>query len=68
MNKCIMLVANKVSNVLWKTKELENTWSYYPEQNVKFHKIINIGKFFASNKNYAITEVIGDVSYMRVGN
>lgn len=54
---------NKVSNVLWKTKPLDNTWSYYPASDIRFHRVINIGTFFTPNKNYAITEIIGDVDY-----
>jgi len=51
---------NKVTNVLWKSKPISYTWSYYPGSNTVFHRHIHIGNFFKPNQNYTITESIGE--------
>ncbi len=54
---------NKVTNVLWKTKDIDFTWSYYPSKETIFHRHIHIGNFFSPKKNYTITESMGEHSY-----
>lgn len=54
---------NKVTNVLWKTKNIDYTWSYYPSEDTIFHRHIHIGNFFTTKKNYTITESMGEHSY-----
>lgn len=54
---------NRVTNVLWKTKPIRFTWSYYPSQDTIFHRHIHIGNFFNPNMNYTITESMGVHSY-----
>jgi protoporphyrinogen oxidase len=54
---------NKVTTVLWKTKPIPYTWTYYPSQDILFHRIIHIGNFFIPKSNYSITEAIGEYSY-----
>lgn len=54
---------NKVTNVLWKTKPVDFTWSYYPSPDNIFHRHIHIGKFFSPVENFTITESMGEHSY-----
>ncbi len=54
---------NKVTNVLWKTKPIDFTWSYYPSEDTIFHRHIHIGNFFNPKQNYTITESMGEHSY-----
>lgn len=54
---------NKVSNMLWRTKGTEDTWTYYPNKDTIFHRHVHIGNFFESNQNVSITEAIGIHSY-----
>lgn len=54
---------NKVTNVLWKTKAIDYTWSYYPSANTIFHRHIHIGNFFSPKDNYTITESMGEHTY-----
>ncbi|WP_144584122.1 protoporphyrinogen/coproporphyrinogen oxidase [Campylobacter coli] len=54
---------NKVSNVLWKMNgEFAATWAYIPNKDIKFHRIINIGRFTKPYQNYCISEIIGENS------
>jgi len=54
---------NKITNVLWKTKPIEFTWTYYPSVDTIFHRHIHIGNFFNPKVNYTITEAMGEHSY-----
>jgi len=54
---------NKVSNMLWKTKEVDHTWTYYPSKDTIFHRHIHIGNFFSPKQNYTITESMGERTY-----
>jgi protoporphyrinogen oxidase len=54
---------NKVTNVLWKTKPINFTWSYYPSKDTIFHRHIHIGNFFNIQQNYTITESMGEHTY-----
>ncbi len=50
---------NKVTNALWETERVTNTWTYYPDSDTIFHRHIHIGNFIKPNRNYTITECIG---------
>lgn len=63
INEAKKLKYNKVTNVLWKTKPQEYTWSYYPSSETIFHRHIHIGNFFDPKTNYTITEAMGEHSY-----
>ncbi len=54
---------NRVTNVLWKTKPIDFTWSYYPSEDTIFHRHIHIGNFFNPKENYTITESMGEHTY-----
>lgn len=54
---------NKVTNMLWKTKPIDFTWTYHPSEKTIFHRHIHIGNFFNPKKNYTITESMGEHSY-----
>jgi protoporphyrinogen oxidase len=54
---------NKVTTMLWETKETTKTWTYIPQEDSIFHRYIHIGNFFKPNGNYSITESIGVRSY-----
>ncbi|WP_196799782.1 hypothetical protein [Desulfurobacterium sp. TC5-1] len=63
-NKSKLLKYNKVTNVLWEAEPVENTWTYFPDREIKFHRHIHIGNFFEpKDSKYTITEVIGEHSY-----
>lgn len=57
---------NKVTTAIWKSKETEDTWTYIPDSQCVFHRMIHIGNFIGSNQNYTITEAVGEVSYERI--
>ncbi len=63
INEAKKLKYNKVTNILWKTKSIKYTWSYYPSENTIFHRHIHIGNFFDPKVNYTITEAMGEHSY-----
>lgn len=56
------LKKNGVSNILWKTKETDKTWTYIPNPKYLFHRYIHIGSFWTPQKSYSISEVIGNHS------
>ena len=49
--------------MLWKTKPIDFTWSYYPSADTIFHRHIHIGSFFNPKENYTITESMGEHTY-----
>ncbi len=57
---------NKVTTVLWRTKPIDFTWTYYPSPDTIFHRHIHIGNFFVPKQNYTITECIGEYSYEEI--
>ncbi len=62
--KSRLLKYNRVTNMLWETEPVENTWTYFPDKEIKFHRHIHIGNFFEpKNSRYTIAEVIGKHSY-----
>lgn len=54
---------NKVTNVLWKSKPIDFTWTYHPSSETIFHRHIHIGNFFNPKENYTITESMGEHTY-----
>jgi len=54
---------NKVTTMLWETKETNRTWTYIPESDNFFHRYIHIGNFMNPKQNYTITEVVGEKTY-----
>lgn len=54
---------NKVTTMLWETKATEATWTYLPSNDLIFHRYIHIGNFFNPNKNFTITEAVGERTY-----
>src|SRR5690606_4810841 len=51
---------NKVTTMFWESLPNQNTWTYIPDKNSIFHRHIHIGNFNSPNKNYTITEAIGE--------
>jgi protoporphyrinogen oxidase len=62
LNAAKKLKYNSISNVLWKTKWTDKTWTYYPKDKI-FHRYIHIGGFHLPKQGYTITEVVGKFSY-----
>lgn len=54
---------NKVTTMLWESKPTEYTWTYLPDDDVLFHRLIHIGNFTQNNYPVTITETVGEVSY-----
>jgi protoporphyrinogen oxidase len=63
LNAAKKLKYNKLTNVLWKTKPIDFTWSYYPAKDTIFHRHIHIGNFFNTQENYTITESMGEHTF-----
>ena len=63
LNAATKLNYNKVTTMLWETKETSRTWTYIPNPDIIFHRYIHIGNFFIPQKNYTITEAVGHISY-----
>lgn len=57
---------NKISNMLWKSKPTDKTWTYYPSKDNIFHRYIHIGNFFNPISNYTITESLGERTYQEM--
>jgi protoporphyrinogen oxidase len=51
---------NKVTTMLWESKETDSTWTYLPSSSGIFHRYIHIGNFFNPRRNFTITESIGE--------
>lgn len=54
---------NKVTTMLWETVGTDKTWTYVPSEEDLFHRYIHIGNFYSPQKNYSITESVGEKSY-----
>lgn len=54
---------NTVSTMLWESKPTKRTWTYIPDPEIIFHRYIHIGNFFKPQKNYTITECVGEKSF-----
>jgi protoporphyrinogen oxidase len=57
------LLYNKVSTVFWESEKTENTWVYYPERHIPFHRQINIGSFLMPASGRCMTECIGETAF-----
>jgi protoporphyrinogen oxidase len=51
---------NKISNVLWKNRLTDKSWTYIPEKDSLFHRYIHIGAYLNPLLPYSISEVIGE--------
>jgi protoporphyrinogen oxidase len=65
-NAAKKLMYNKVSTMLWKTSGNQDTWTYHPSKDSLFHRHIHIGNFFIPNKNYTITEAVGEHTFHKM--
>lgn len=54
---------NKISNVIWRSRATEKTWTYQPLASCKFHRYIHIGSFHSPARGYTITEMMGEHSF-----
>ena len=54
---------NKVTTMLWESKSTDFTWTYLPDEDVLFHRMIHIGNFTQNSYPVTITETVGEVSY-----
>ncbi|MDR0506651.1 MAG: NAD(P)-binding protein [Dysgonamonadaceae bacterium] len=54
---------NKVSNILWKNRHTDKTWTYIPEKDSLFHRYIHIGAYLNPLQPYSISEVVGEHSW-----
>ena len=57
---------NKISTMLWESKPTKRTWTYIPDPDIIFHRYIHIGNFFKPQKNYTITECVGEKSFLEM--
>jgi protoporphyrinogen oxidase len=53
---------NKISNILWKNRLTDKTWTYIPGKDLLFHRYIHIGAYLNPLQAYSISEVIGEHS------
>lgn len=58
-----LLKYNKISNVLWKTRLTDKTWTYLPNPSIRFHRYIHVGAYFNPISPYSISEAVGAVEY-----
>lgn len=58
-----LLRYNKVTNVFWKSKPVDRTWTYLPSKDTIFHRLIHIGNYHLPASNYTISESMGERSY-----
>lgn len=58
-----MLRYNKISNVLWRSRVTDKTWTYLPEASYLFHRYIHIGSYNIPPVGYTITECVGEHAF-----
>jgi len=58
-----LLKYNSISNILWRTKPTDKTWTYLPETDYPYHRYIHIGSYHRPVSSYSISESVGDHSY-----
>lgn len=58
-----LLKYNSITNILWKTKSTDKTWTYLPESKYPYHRYIHIGSYHRPVSGYTISETIGHHSY-----
>jgi len=63
-----LLKYNKISTMLWESKPTNKTWTYQPLKEAIFHRYIHIGNFFKPQKNYTITESLGERTFEEMSN
>ncbi len=63
LEQASLLRYNKVSNVFWKSRLTNKTWTYQPRPETIFHRYIHIGCFFKPAQGYTITECVGEHSF-----
>jgi protoporphyrinogen oxidase len=63
LNYSSTLKYNQVTTMFWETEPTERTWTYLPEDNTFFHRYIHIGNFYNPQKNFTITETVGNKTY-----
>ncbi|MFT2091645.1 protoporphyrinogen/coproporphyrinogen oxidase [Paraglaciecola sp. 2405UD69-4] len=54
---------NKVTTMLWESEPTDYTWTYLPDPDIPFHRLIHIGNFTTEKYPVTITETTGVVSY-----
>jgi protoporphyrinogen oxidase len=54
---------NKVSNMLWRNRPTDKTWTYIPGKDSLFHRYIHIGTYLDPHFPCSIAEVIGEHSW-----
>lgn len=54
---------NKVTTMLWESKPTNDTWTYIPDKNVRFHRLIHISNFAQIDRSCSIAEAVGEISY-----
>lgn len=57
-----LLRYNKISNMLWRSKPTDKSWTYHPDRDTLFHRYIHIGSYFKPAEGYTITECVGEHS------
>ncbi|MDR0465759.1 MAG: hypothetical protein LBH94_00200, partial [Deltaproteobacteria bacterium] len=60
------LKRNGIKTVLYSTEPREDTWTYFPDKELAFHRAIGIGNFLEPKRHYAIVESIGAHSFERI--
>jgi protoporphyrinogen oxidase len=54
---------NQVSNIFWKNRLTDKTWTYIPSKDSLFHRYIHIGAYLFPLQGYSMSEVIGAHSW-----
>lgn len=54
---------NSLTTMLWEITDENFTWLYLPNPDVKFHRIINLGRFHKPKSLIAVTEAMGVHTY-----
>lgn len=63
INHAKQLKYNKLTTMIWESTNEESTWTYIPQKDIIFHRLINISNFFNSNKGRTITEAVGEYTH-----
>jgi protoporphyrinogen oxidase len=60
------LKRNGIRTVLYTTEPREDTWTYFPDKGLAFHRAISIGNFLEPKRPHAVVESIGGHSFERI--
>lgn len=60
---CDKLEFNVVTTMLWEREPCDETWTYFPDSDCPFHRLIHIGNFLTPKKNVSIAEAVGERTY-----